>query len=120
MLFGKDLNRRHVRSAKPKARALTSAQSILSLFKVEFFVNVCGEERFFIAEVRANHLQEAVALTSSYARRRDGKNFEVHRQYDMGKDRSWLYGEKNYKVKVLEVKLYDFDLYEACRKREAI
>lgn len=119
MLFGKDLNRKPVRSATAKARNMSKSQQILSLFKVEFFVTIDGEQHFFVSEMRANHLQEACMLIQTYAHRRGGRNYQLHRKYDLGKDRSWLRGNTDYKVKVLEVKKYDHDIYEANLKLEA-
>ena len=115
MLFGKDLNRRSIRSATPKARSLSTAQQILSLFRIEFFSTIDGEEYFFVSHVRANHLAEALTIMCTYANRRGSSNYRVHRKFDLGKDRSWLHGARDYKVKVLEVKRYDFDIYEAYR-----
>lgn len=112
MLFGKDLNRRSVRSTMPKARSLSAAQQILSRFKIEFFSTIAGEEHFFVGEVRANHLVEALTMMNAYANRRGSHNYRVHRKFDLGKDRSWLHGAKDYKVKVLEVKRYDHEIYE--------
>lgn len=116
MLFGKDLNRRSIRSASPKARSLSGAQQILSLFKIEFFSTIADEEHFFVGHVRANHLVEALSMMGAYANRRGSRNYRVHRKFDLGKDRSWLRGgARDYKVKVLEVKRYDLEIYETCR-----
>lgn len=115
MLFGKDLNRRSIRSATPKARSLSTAQQILSLFRIEFFSTIDGEEYFFVGHVRANFLTEALSIMGAYANRRGSSNYRVHRKFDLGKDRSWMHGAKDYKVKVLEVKRYDHEIYETRR-----
>lgn len=117
-MFGKDLNRRVIRSARPQARQLSHAKGILNLFKLEYFVVMQGEAeaRFFIAHVIANHMEEATHMLRVHASRRKARLTDVHRKYDLGKDHSWKHGNLDYKPKIAEVRMFCFETHERLRK----
>lgn len=97
-------------------------QIVRSIFVLEYeATNKFGERGFFIGDVRACNLQEAKMVLIQYLRASDSVVNTFVRQYDYGKDRSWLDGDKksSYRTEVLDIKSYCRKTLESLRDEAA-
>ena len=113
-LFG-----RVVRSPQKRNVGLNKPMEVLNLFAIEYNAYRSEEETtaFFVANIRATNLVEARHVLRLHLAKQKHAITATIREYDFGKDRSWLRGNKDYKIAVLDVKQYDRAIYE--RNREA-
>lgn len=114
-----DMFGRVVRSPQKRNVGLSKPMEVLNLFAIEYNAFRSEEEStaFFVANIRATNLVEARHILKLYLVKQKHAITATIREYDFGKDRSWLRGNKDYQIKVLDVKQYDRAIYE--RNREA-
>lgn len=111
-----------VRSATTRDKYYSAATGSFNRFAYEFTTK-CG--RFYVAEVRALTMLEAIHELEGHLRKQSQTLDKVLRKFDHGKDQSWKQGTRNSWVNgtntkaqaagVIEVRMYDRALYEQLR-----
>lgn len=112
-----------VRSATTRDKYYSVGTGSFSRYAYEFTTK-CG--RFYVADVRARTMLEAMHELEAYLRKQSQTLSEVHRKFDHGKDKAWMQGTRNSWVNgtntkaqaagVIEVRMYDRALYEQLRQ----
>lgn len=117
-----DMFGRVIRSPQKRNVGLSKPMEVLNLFAIEYNAYRHAEEStaFFRAEIRATNLVEARHVLKLHLVKQKHAITTTIREFDFGKDRSWLRGNKDYKIKVLDVKQYDREIYERNRVSQLV
>lgn len=120
--MAKNMFGRVVRSATSLGAQYNTGTGSFNIYVFEYVATEIkyGTERFYVATVRAHSLTEAKHELHKALRAKKFELTEVVRTFDKGADRSWLQGNRNSWVKgtstfaagIVEVKMFDRELYE--------
>lgn len=85
-----------------KKSEMESAHGTLNMYAFEVYLNVESSRRFYVAHIRARSLTEAsVVLNQSLRKAFKSPELEIVRTFDLGSDRSYLRGNKRYRVELV-------------------